>query len=273
MKYQVIAFDLDGTLLNSQGQILTSNKIMIQRCIDKGLKVILVTGRHHTAAYPYYHELNLTTPMICCNGTYMYQPQTDTVLAANPLSLEQSRQVIQLAEKYNLHLLMYSRDTMNYSIMNEHLRKFSEWVQRCPPQVHPKLRHVPDFNILLNDQETIWKFVISHPDRALMQTAVNHLSSIGFSCEWSWVDRVDIANSGNTKGSRLLELLNTWHINPQFVVAFGDNHNDISMLKLVGLGVAMGNAEDEIKQQANLVTLHHDKAGIASVLDAILNNI
>lgn len=43
MKYQVIAFDLDGTLLNSQGQILTSNKIMIQRCIDKGLKVILVT--------------------------------------------------------------------------------------------------------------------------------------------------------------------------------------------------------------------------------------
>lgn len=74
---------------------------------------------------------------------------------------------------------MYSRDTMNYSIMNEHLRKFSEWVQRCPPQVHPKLRHVPDFNILLNDQETIWKFVISHPDRALMQTAVNHLFQLG----------------------------------------------------------------------------------------------
>lgn len=55
-------------------------------------------------------------------------------------------------------------------------------------------------------------------------------------------------------------------------MAFGDNHNDISMLKLVGLGVAMGNAEDEIKQQANLITVHHDKSGI-TVLDAILNNI
>lgn len=69
MKYQVIAFDLDGTLLNRQGQILPTSKKIIQHCLDKGLKVMLVTGRHHTAAYPYYHELNLTTPMICCNGT------------------------------------------------------------------------------------------------------------------------------------------------------------------------------------------------------------
>ncbi|UAX41978.1 pyridoxal phosphatase [Pasteurella canis] len=271
MKYQVIAFDLDGTLLNSQGQILTSSKIAIQRCIDKGLKVILVTGRHHTAAYPYYHELNLTTPMICCNGTYVYQPQTDAVLTANPLSLEQARQVIQLADKHHLHLLMYSRDAMNYSVMNAHMRKFSEWVQSCPPHVRPKLRQVSDFNSLLNKQETIWKFVISHPDRALMQMAVDHLSPAGFSCEWSWIDRVDIANGGNTKGARLLELLRSWQIDPQFVVAFGDNHNDISMLNSVGLGVAMGNAETEVKQQAHLVTLSHDEAGIASVLDSIFD--
>ncbi|MFD1806673.1 pyridoxal phosphatase [Pasteurella oralis] len=271
MKYQVIAFDLDGTLLNSQGQILVSSKSAIQNCINKGLKVILVTGRHHTAAYPYYHELNLTTPMICCNGTYMYQPQTDTVLAANPLSLNQARQVIQLAEKYSLHLLMYSRDAMNYSILNEHMRKFSQWVQSCPLNVRPKLCQVSDFHALLNEQETIWKFVISHPDRVLMQTAVNQLSPAEFSCEWSWIDRVDIANGGNTKGARLLELLSSWQIDPQFVIAFGDNHNDISMLNSVGLGVAMGNAETEVKQQAHLVTLSHDEEGISSVLASLID--
>lgn len=86
---------------------------------------MLVTGRHHTAAYPYYHELNLTTPMICCNGTYVYQPQTDQVLSANPLSLSQAKTVVQLAEKYGLHLLVYSRDAMNYAVLNEHMRKFS----------------------------------------------------------------------------------------------------------------------------------------------------
>ncbi|WP_101775569.1 pyridoxal phosphatase [Pasteurella oralis] len=271
MKYQVIAFDLDGTLLNSQGQILASSKSAIQNCVNKGLKVILVTGRHHTAAYPYYHELNLTTPMICCNGTYVYQPQTDTVLAANPLSFNQAQQVIQLAEKYGLHLLMYSRNEMNYSSLNEHMRKFSQWVQGCPLEVRPKLRQVSDFNALLSNDETIWKFVISHPDRTLMQRAVNDLSPTEFSCEWSWVDRVDIANAGNTKGARLLELLSAWQIDPQLVIAFGDNHNDISMLNAVGLGVAMGNAESDIKQQAHLVTLSHDEDAVASVLTSLID--
>lgn len=271
MDYQVIAFDLDGTLLNSKGQILTSSKAAIQRCINKGFKVVLVTGRHHTAAYPYYHELNLTTPMICCNGTYVYQPQTDSVLSANPLSFEQARTIIQLAEKYGMHLLMYSRNEMNYSSLNEHMRKFSKWVESCPEAIRPKIREVSDFNGLLKDGEIIWKFVISHPDRDLMQATVNALPSSEFSCEWSWFDRADIANRGNTKGARLLELLNSWRIDPQAVVAFGDNHNDISMLSAVGLGIAMGNAETEVKECAKLVTLSNDEEGIASVLASILD--
>jgi Cof subfamily protein (haloacid dehalogenase superfamily) len=271
MKYQVIAFDLDGTLLNRQGQILPTSKKIIQHCLDKGLKVMLVTGRHHTAAYPYYHELNLTTPMICCNGTYVYQPQTDQVLSANPLSLSQAKTVVQLAEKYGLHLLMYSRDAMSYAVLNEHMRKFSQCVQHCPPYVRPHLCQVSDFHALLDDKETIWKFVISHPERDTMLKAVQALSPTEFSCEWSWVDRVDIANAGNTKGARLLELLNSWHIAPQHVIAFGDNHNDISMLSAVGLGVAMGNAENEVKQQADLITLSNDEDGIASVLATVLD--
>ena len=55
MAYQAIAFDLDGTLLNQQGQILDSSKQAIQRARDKGLKIFFVTGRHHTAVRPYYH--------------------------------------------------------------------------------------------------------------------------------------------------------------------------------------------------------------------------
>ncbi|EJS88564.1 hypothetical protein AAUPMC_13006, partial [Pasteurella multocida subsp. multocida str. Anand1_cattle] len=93
------------------------------------------------------------------------------------------------------------------------------------------------------------KFVISHPERDTMLKAVQALSPTEFSCEWSWVDRVDIANAGNTKGARLLELLNSWHIAPQHVIAFGDNHNDISMLSAVGLGVAMGNAETRLNNR------------------------
>lgn len=99
MTYQVVAFDLDGTLLNSQGQILAANKQAIQTVRDKGIKVVLVTGRHHTAVKPYYYELGLETPIVCCNGTYIYQPQTDEVIAGNPFSKEEALNFLDIAEK------------------------------------------------------------------------------------------------------------------------------------------------------------------------------
>lgn len=270
MKYKVIAFDLDGTLLNSEGKILSSSKKIIQTCLNKGIKIILVTGRHHTAAYPYYHELNLDTPMICCNGTYIYQPATNQILCANPLSLSQAKTILNLAEQYDLHLLMYSRDAMNYVASNEHMKKLSQWVETCSPDIRPNLRQIADFYTLLNNDETIWKCVISHPDRTLIDQVLQSLSLEEFSCEWSWIDRVDIANTGNTKGNTLLELLHLWNIDPQNVIAFGDNHNDISMLKAVGLGVAMGNAEDLVKQQSDLITLTNDEDGISAVLTSFM---
>lgn len=270
MKYKVIAFDLDGTLLNNQGQILPSSQQAIQNAIQQGIKVVLVTGRHHTAVRPYHYQLGLTTPIICCNGTYLYDVETDTTPLANPLSNAQAEQVISIAEKYQTHLLMYSRNAMNYQYLNEHMRKFSEWVKHCPDFVRPHLQQINDFRALLTADETIWKFVISHPDRQVMEQAVAELSPQQFNCEWSWVDRVDVANQGNSKGNRLTELLEQWHIPIEQVIAFGDNHNDISMLQSVGLGVAMGNAEPEVKQIAKVVTLSHNEDGIAEILNQYL---
>lgn len=270
MNYKVIAFDLDGTLLNSQGQILQSSKRAIEQARAKGVKVVLVTGRHHTATRPYYHQLGLDTPMICCNGTYIYDFATDTTPVANPLSAAQAEKVITVAEHFGTHLLMYSRDAMNYQTLNEHMAKFSRWVQGCPEKVRPDLRQVDSFREIAKRGDIIWKFVISHPQRQIMEQAVAALPTDEFSSEWSWIDRVDVANHGNSKGGRLLQLLKTWQVDPGEVIAFGDNHNDASMLKAVGLGVAMGNAELQVQRQAALVTLSNDENGIEQVLQQYL---
>ncbi|MEE6031465.1 pyridoxal phosphatase [Avibacterium paragallinarum] len=266
MNYQAVAFDLDGTLLNSQGQILAENKQAIAQLKQQGIKVMLVTGRHHTAVIPYYVELGLDTPIICCNGTYVYDVQNDKVLAANPLSQQQAQQILDTATKHHCHLLMYSRNAMNYAELNPHMEKFLKWVASCPENVRPLVRKVESIQEVIDHDTPIWKYVISTPNRAIMENVIADLPVEQFSCEWSWVDRVDIANAGNTKGSRLLEVLQQWQISPQQVIAFGDNHNDISMLTAVGLGVAMGNAEDEVKHQAKLTTTSNDEAGIAEVL-------
>lgn len=267
MTIKALAFDLDGTLLNAKGQILESSKKAIQQAREKGITVFLVSGRHHTAMKPYYHELQLDTPMICCNGTYLYNPKNNEVSFANPLPVPQCEKVIEIAEKHNLHLLMYSRDAMNYGKLNPHMEKFLKWVNSCPVEVRPEVNQIDNFKAIYQDpNQPIWKFVISSPNREDMENAVKELPVSEFSCEWSWIDRVDIANNGNSKGGRLLELLKQWNIDPENVIAFGDNHNDISMLKVVGLGVAMGNAEDEVKSQAKKVTTTNDEDGIAQVI-------
>lgn len=266
MDYQVIAFDLDGTLLNSEGKILAENINAIQYAKQKGIKVVLVTGRHHTAVLPYYYQLELNTPIICCNGTYVYDATTDSTPLLNPLSKLQAKKILDTAKKYGSHVLLYSRNSMNFSEINPHMEKFLQWVDKCPIQHRPSVQQVADLYQLVEKEEIIWKCVISSPSREIMLQVVDELPNTQFSCEWSWIDRVDIANVGNSKGARLVELLNSWGISTNNVIAFGDNHNDISMLQSVGLGVAMGNAEQAVKEQVSLVTTEHNQAGIANVI-------
>lgn len=89
---------------------------------------------------------------------------------------------------------------------------------------------------------------------------------LGLACEWSWHDQVDIAKGGNSKGKRLRQWVESQGLSMDQVVAFGDNYNDISMLEAVGLGVAMGNADDAIKERADLVIADNLQPGIAEVI-------
>lgn len=72
---RLIALDLDGTLLNSKKMISPASVSALQSAQQVGVKIILATGRSHSEALPYYQQLQLTGPMICCNGSYLYHPR------------------------------------------------------------------------------------------------------------------------------------------------------------------------------------------------------
>ncbi len=91
---------------------------------------------------------------------------------------------------------------------------------------------------------------------------------MNFPGEKSWSNRIDFANKGNTKGgARLAEYIQTIGIKPSEVIAIGDNHNDISMIELAGIGVAMANADDVVKRAADILTPEgNDGQGIADII-------
>lgn len=268
MTYQAVAFDLDGTLLSSNATILESSKQAIQKIREKGIKVYFVTGRHHTAVRPYYAELDLDTPVVCCNGTYVYDFKNEKAVIGNPLPAEVATTLIREAQAQGIHTAVYFEDAMTYETLNTHFTKFQKWVATCPESVRPNVYQVENFQTEIDKGVTVWKVLISDPDLAKMQNFVDKLPLDQVSPEWSWVDRVDITSAGNSKGKRLAELLQTEGIELQNVIAFGDNFNDISMLEIVGLGIAMGGSEEEVQKKAKKTIGSNNEDSIATELKA-----
>lgn len=265
-KHKLLALDLDGTVLNSQHTI-SRELIDAIRSIAKDTHVVIVTGRHHVAAKPYYEQLGLSTPIICCNGTYIFDYQNDTVIQENAIDKSIAAEFITLSQAHDLKMVMYVRDAMLYSRARpiEYMEALLTWSQTFPESQRPNIQKVDDFQHEAQSSDYVWKFVV--------EGEVNTFAEIpfvkeNFNGERSWIDRVDFAATGNSKGNALTRYIEPLGINLDECIAVGDNHNDISMLKAVGLGVAMQNADNTVKGAANLITQKNndDEAGLAELL-------
>ena len=106
----------------------------------------------------------------------------------------------------------------------------------------------------LANSQYIWKFVAEGDIEKINEFAQLDWIQEHFTGEQSWHNRIDFSRKGNTKGARLEAFLAQHNIKTDEVIAIGDNHNDISMIQLAGLGVAMANAEDAVKAIADRVT-------------------
>ena len=267
MSYRVIALDLDGTLLDHQKKILPESLAVLNEARRQGVKVIIVTGRHHVAIHPFYQALDLDTPAICCNGTYLYDYLGKKVLKSNPMTLDSVTSMIEKLRNTHIQHLMYVDNAMLYNSPTEGIKRTLNWAESLPVAQRPTIEFVEDYAEVMHQYDSIWKFAVTSPDLEKLNRIIHEIETeLDLDCEWSWADQVDVGRKGNSKGQRLKEWVESQGMTMKDVVAFGDNFNDLSMLTTAGLGVAMGNAVDEIKQQAALVTRENTEPGIAEVI-------
>ncbi|HXP95531.1 MAG TPA: pyridoxal phosphatase [Telmatospirillum sp.] len=268
MAFKLIALDLDGTLLNSQRTIWPESVRALDQARQKGIQVVIVTGRHHVTTYPYHHLLALDTPAICCNGTYVYDFRTRSALATNPLEKEQVSAILAVARRYDLQCSVYAENAVAFEVETERVRRLRDWAESVALPVRPTIHMVKTFEHFLETETIIWKIEVSHAEQQVLRTATEALSAtMALSCDFSWHNMVDIVRLGNSKGGRLIEWARSQGFEPSEVIAFGDNHNDISMLAQAGMGIAMGNSDETVKAAADWVTGDHDSFGIAQALE------
>ncbi len=267
MRYRVIALDLDGTLLTPQKTILPESLEALKRAREAGYQVLIVTGRHHVAIHPFYQALALDTPAICCNGTYLYDYHAKNVISSNPMPAVAARQLIDVLEQHQVHGLMYVDNAMLYQLPTGHVLRTENWARSLPEHQRPVFLQVPSLREAAQQADAIWKFALTDADPGRLHEVVAHIEEkFGFACEWSWHDQVDVALAGNSKGNRLAQWVESQGMSMQDVVAFGDNYNDLSMLERAGLGIAMGNADQAIKDRVSTVIGLNTEPSIAGAI-------
>ena len=257
-KIKLVALDMDGTLLTDDKKITPKTKECLSVLTDKGISVVIITGRSYEALKPYKEELGLDTPVICYNGSQIVDGKTGRVIKNYLLPDKSSRYIIDFARKHNIHVQAYKEGVLYF----EKRRPESDMYES-----HVNLNGlIVDFDSMDPLGFTKMMYVGDHENlrkaMAEIEAAIGSSTSIMFSN----TEFLEFMLKGVSKGKALHMLLSDMHITPDKVIAFGDGDNDVSLIQAAGTGVAMGNASPAVKEAADITAPSNNEDGIAAVL-------
>ena len=254
---ELIALDLDGTLLASDETISAANRAAITKALSAGIRVVLVTGRGVDTPIRVSRELGLNLPVICCHGALTKDFGTNETLAHIPVPLAYARPMIEFAERTGLALAVYV-DEFFWRLEGSHI-----YMQ---DMTGPAWREARSFDEVLTVPPTFIRFLGSDSVAAMKREFGDF--PLAFRYE-TWHDFVECAvlSRDASKQTALARLCADFGVAAERVMAIGDSRNDVPMLQWAGVGVAMGNALPEVRQAVRYVTASNERDGVALAIE------
>lgn len=265
MKYKLIAMDIDDTLLRKDKTLSPVTKAALMRAQENGVRLAVASGRLPYGVRPYALELDIFHH----GGYYMgfnggaILNSRDELIGSSCLDSRYIRPVYDILRPTNITTMVHKGANIYAdSKVNPYTRIESD-VIGLPLNVVDDLPSFIDWDI--------HKFLLSGDPDELKETEKKLIEALGdevdiyLSAPWF----LEVMPKGVTKGSGLQAICDDAGVDIRDAVAFGDSYNDIYMLKAAGLGVAMGNAEQAVKDAADRVTLDCDHDGIAVMLEEL----
>lgn len=267
--YKLAIFDMDGTVLNSRHEISKENMQAINELEKSGVRIIIATGRPNELLKKYTNEMKVDDYVITCNGSVIGHPYKDDYLHQKTIDKDNVIKLIDMCEQNNYDYLVYTKDTI-ISKDNERLRFFMKFGETYKDEDKANIIQTEDADFIKNNFLPN-KILILEKDPEKYKGLWEKIQDFtGIEYTQSWIGALDVSPIGETKGNAVRILCNHYDILQEEVIAFGDQLNDISMIKFAGLGIAMGNAEDKVKSVANYVTLTNDENGVADAIKKII---
>jgi Cof subfamily protein (haloacid dehalogenase superfamily) len=260
MKYKLIAVDMDGTLLNSDGKITEKTRDAIQRAIEKGVLFSICTGRPIQGVESFNSLLNLDSPFITYNGAMIVMGKSKEILFQQNLTAEAARKILNIGKEFGTTIVAWSMNKLYCYELSEKVHDYKQITK-----VEPILIENEEEIIQNGITKILW---IDTPEkldyyqkvlRDKLGDSVNYCTSRPMFLEFF--------HNKVSKAVAMEKLGEHFGIKREEMIAIGDGFNDLPMIEYAGLGVAMGNAPADIKAKAAYVTLSNDKDGIAHVLE------
>lgn len=263
---EAIITDLDGTLLSPDGTISVANKLMLQKAIEKGIRVILASGRRYLSAERFAKELDLKDYIIAYSGGWIKRIADAKPIVSFDMPMLESTQYIKLVKNRVDLVGVYIDDTFYVEQKNESLTGYEI-------RSHLKAVEVDDVSdfIMENGSKPTKIFTLANPDiLETISAEMNEKFSGVLDFVKSWDNYLEVGPTGITKGSALRILSQMTNLNLANSVFFGDQQNDLSAMEICGISVAMGNATDQVKNRAKIIAPDNSQDGVAHVLERMI---
>ena len=267
MKYKLLAFDMDGTILNSDKKITPATLAKLEELSRRGVYVVVSTGRGLAELSAYRKDFQNLHYGILISGGVIYDFKSAQALSIRPVSEDLILKLIDagLDEGAMIHLL-----TLNDSIAAQkdisQMEKFHMGIYQ--PMFDKICIRCDDFKkFVLDNPGKVLKVNLYHLTPESRDRTVERMKKFDLNLVFAEGTSLEASPKNISKGSGLIELCNILKISVDECVAVGDAPNDLEILKTAGVAVAMGNATDEIKKIADLVTADNDHDGVVKVIE------
>jgi len=272
MAIKLAALDIDGTLLDSHGNLPAENGRAIEESVRQGVKVILVSGRRWSMACKVSAALGLDSPVVAHNGALIRSPADSHRLASRFLNPLLAAEILAHSEQYFSYLVLHrDRDSHSQTVihpaclknlpMQAYLGQFPEGVMEAEsllPWADAELIQIMfggELSAILHIEDMLQSSGLL--EQVKLSKTYYPQKNLGI---------IDLLDRDCSKRTALEFLAEFYGFSRDETLAIGDNHNDLEMLQYAGIGVVVGNCVPELKGRGFEETASNNAAGVAQAL-------
>lgn len=268
-EYSLVAFDMDGTLLQSDKTISAPVAEAINKAIEQGKEVAISTGRCLPELYEVFNKTPNVRYLIVTNGALIYDKKDNKELSYSPIPVKTVWKILSITQNRDVavHFLDYE-----CVLEKDKVHIIDKYGMGAYQHMYYQIGLLVDdiCEYYRNHEKPIQKINLYHRNNSERDITIKLLRSLNLTLTYADSSTIECVVPQTSKGTALKSLCNHLNINRNEVIAVGDGFNDISILREAGLAISMGNAVEEVKKLSDIIVSDNDHDGCKEIIDNYL---